>query len=124
MFMNPKLETVTRDDGVEETRTALATGISIRRRFRSREENKIRKVYREFLALITKNEVVIPLSSTSSDVEHHVQTKFGSSQSAELRAEYVRVRYGETDYGKEEVTKVKNLYKKFKDEIKESKPSR
>jgi len=120
MFMNPKLETVTRDDGVEETRTALATGISIRRRFRSREENKIRKVYREFLALITKNEVVIPLSSTSSDVEHHVQTKFGSSQSAELRAEYVRVRYGEAEYNKNDVSKVKNLLKNFKDEIKEN----
>jgi len=103
-------------DEVEEERFFLDDDKK-KRRFRRRRENQIREIYLRFLALIKKQEVKIPLHFTSSDVEGLVATKFNSERSSDLRAEYIRVRYGESDYTKDDVKRVKGLYKEVKSEI-------
>ena len=105
------------EDGIEEERFALDDDEKKKRRFRRRTENQIREVYRKFLIFLKKKEVNIPQHFTSSDVNELVATKFKSEKSSELRDEYIQVRYGESDYTKEDIKRIKRLHKEIKEEI-------
>ena len=106
-----------RDDGVEEERFSLDSDEKKRRRFGGRSDNQIREVYRRFLTYVKKKGISAPLHSTSYDVEGLVATQFESEKSSELRDEYIRVRYRESEYTKDDVKRVKGLYKEIKQEI-------
>jgi len=110
--------TVIKDDGIEEERFALDDdGKEKKRRFRRQKENQVREIYREFLKLVKKKDVIIPPHLTSYEVENRVATKFQTEKSNELRNEYIKVRYGEADFTKEDEKRIKGLYKEIKKEI-------
>lgn len=113
-----KIITINSDGEVEETRTSLTTNSSTRQRRILRSENKIRKIYHNFLTFVTKNEITVPATATSAEIENQVKTKFNLTESNDLRTEYIRVRYGESNYNQNDVIKAKNLYKKFKHDSK------
>ena len=104
-------------DGVEEERFFLDDDGKKKRRVSHRTENQIREVYRKFLILLKKQEVNIPLHFTSSDVNDLVTAKFESKTSSQLRDEYIQVRYGASKYSKEDVKRIKYIYKETKKEI-------
>ena len=106
------------EDGVEEERFSLDGDEERKKRWSRRSnENQVREVYRRFLAHVKKKGIDVPQHLTSYDVEGLVATKFESERSNELRDEYVRVRYGEAEYTKDDVKRVKGLYKEFKNNV-------
>jgi len=106
------------EDGVEEERFSLDGDEERKKRWsRRHNENQVREVYRRFLAHVKKKGIDVPQHLTSYDVEGLVATKFESERSNELRDEYVRVRYGEAEYTKDDVKRVKGLYKEFKNNV-------
>ena len=118
ILANNKTSGGIRDDGIEEERFSLDRGdVKKKTRFGRSEENQIREVYRKFLIHVKKKEINIPLHSTSCDVENLVTARFDSKKSSELRTEYIRVRYGEAEYTKDDVRHVKELYKEVKKEL-------
>jgi len=109
-----------RDDGVEEERFSLddqKRRFDRKRHFGRYKENQIREIYREFLVLLKKKKVDIPLYLTSAEVENRVDDKFKAEKSSILRETYIRIRYGEISYTKEDVKRIKGLYKEIKEEI-------
>jgi len=108
---------VVRDDGVLEERFSLDSEEKEKGRFRRRSENQIREVYRRFLVFINKKEANVPLHFNSSDVEGLVTREFKSEKSSDLRDEYIRVRYGDFEYTKDDVKRIRGLYKEVKGEI-------
>lgn len=102
------------DEGVEEELIKLSDDTRKRTR---RNENQVRAVYKKFLKLLKRNNFPTPLSATSLEMEKIAATKANKNELSELRVEYVRVRYGESDYSKADVTRVKGLYKKIKEGI-------
>jgi len=105
------------EDGVEEERFSLDGHEQKKRRMGRRHENQVRAVYRRFLAYVKKKGIHIPQHLTSYDVEGLVATKYESEKSSDLRDEYIRVRYGESEYTEEDVSRIKGLYKEVKNEI-------
>jgi len=103
---------------VEEERFFLDDEGEKKKRSR-RRGNQIREVYRRFLTLIVKQDVNIPLHFNSADVEGLVATNFKSRKSSDLRADYIQVRYGESEYTKDDVRRIRGLYKEVKREIEE-----
>jgi len=120
-WLNKKTDAIfVGEDGVEEERFSLdGDEQRKKRRGRPHNENQVREVYRRFLAHVKKKGINIPQHLTSYDVEELVATKFESEKSNELRDEYVRVRYGEAEYTKDDVKRIKGLYKAFKTSIDE-----
>jgi len=107
-----------RDDGVLEERFMLDDDAGKGGRlFKRRRENQVREVYRKFLVFIKKQEVHLPLYFTSSDVEGSVVRRFEVEKSSDLRGEYIRVRYGESKYTKDDVSRIRGLYREVKAEI-------
>lgn len=107
------------EDGVEEERFSLDAGDAQKKKRWGRRyhENPVREVYRRFLVDVNKSGIDVRQHSTSADVEALVATKFKSKTSDALRAEYIRVRYGEVAYTKADVKRVKALYRRFKADV-------
>jgi len=105
------------DGGLEEKWSFLNDERKKRRSSPRRNENQIRTVYAKFLELLKRKEFVVPLSATSLELEQLVATKINTKELSDLRAAYVKVRYGESEYSQEDVVRVKGFYKKIKDEL-------
>jgi len=108
--------TIVKDVGFEEERSSLDAEWQPTW-LRRRAENQVRTVYQRFLAAVKRNGLRIPPHLTSYDVEVLVAAQFASEKSSELREEYIRVRYGEVNYTKEDVEHIRTLYKEVKSEI-------
>ena len=102
-------------DPEEEERSYLVD--TKKPKFWKRNENQIRAVYEKFLRLLKQKKIKIPESATSLDVEMLAVSGANQADLSALRAEYVRVRYGESEYSKADVTRVQGLYKKIKAEF-------
>ena len=77
---------------------------------RRAKQNQIREIYRKFLALCREREIDIKQFMTSQDVENAAAEHFNKPQSQELREMYIKVRYADADFSKEDVKKAKGLY--------------
>ena len=104
-----------RDDGVEEERFALDDPKD--KKHRRRNENQVREIYRTFLELIKEKGVDLKLYSTSGEIETQIASRFNSKKSRELREKYIQVRYRGDSYTKDDLKRVKGLYKEIKQEI-------
>ena len=105
-------------EGIVEERFALDDDKQQRkRRFGRQKENQVREIYRDFLRLIKKNEVLVPSFLTSHEIDVQVSGKFQSKKSSQIRDEYIKIRYGKADFTKDDINRVKGLYKEFKEEI-------
>ena len=104
------------DEDIEDEFIPLDDKDKKKRRFR-RRENQIRELYRDFLKLIKKNDIDISLHLTSKELEIQVATTFNTETSSALRNEYIQVRYKENDFTKDDVKRMKELYKNVKEEI-------
>jgi len=118
-FANKSESTVSKDEGFagfEEERISLdkkkKEGI-----FKRKAENQVRSVYKRFLIAVKKKGLRLPPHLTSYDVQTLVAAQFESEKSGDLRDEYIRVRYGEANYTKEDVARIKALYKEVKSDI-------
>lgn len=67
--------------------------------------NSIRDTYRKILQRLIKKGYTIPGYFTSYDVEGLIGAIAKSDKKTKLREVYIRVRYGEADYTKEDVKK-------------------
>jgi len=83
-----------------------------------RPENQIREIYRDFLNFVkTKATVDTSLHLTSKEIENEIVSRFGSETSSAFRDEYIKVRYNESEFTKDDVKQMKELYKNVKKEI-------
>jgi|GEM_PF-1421604 len=105
-----------REDGVEEEYFLLEEKVK-----NFGHQNQIRGIYRDFLKLLQKHEMIILRNWTSKKIENEVANQINpevnSKKLSELRAAYIKVRYGEAMYTKDELKHVKGLYKEIKKEI-------
>jgi len=114
-LMKNKTVAITVDNGLEEERFGLTSSDRLLKN--KRNQNQIRIVYQRLLKLLKRKNIQITDSMTSLDVESLVAKNANPTTTAELRLEYVRVRYRESEYTKADVTRVKGLYKKIKEDI-------
>lgn len=111
IIMQKTIPRLSRNDEIEEIRTPLDQ-YENKRQLARRYDNQIRDIYRDFLTLIKRKGVNVDKKSlTSYDVDQLTKAKFKSAKSQDLRKEYIRVRYGRFEYTKEDVRRVKGLYK-------------
>ena len=118
-LMNQKMTFIKTDDDIEEIRTAINQESRIRNPFNRDKLNPIRKIYREFLQMVAKTGVEVPNHFTSADIEQIISHKYECVATEQLRAEYIKFRYQETDFDKADVERLKMLQKKIKQEIHE-----
>jgi len=69
------------------------------------------------LRLLARNKISVAASATSLEIEQLVAKNTNSENLINLREEYARVRYGKSDYSREDVARMKNYYKLIKAEI-------
>ena len=79
-------------------------------RYPKEPKEQIRYYYRKFLAKLYKEEIAIKKQDTSLDVNKKAIDSFGEEVN-HLRALYIDSRYGDKKIGKDEVEKMKELYK-------------
>lgn len=73
-------------------------------------KDQIRYYYRKFLSKLNKEEIEISKQDTSLEVNIKAVDLFGSKVD-DIRSVYIDSRYGNKDVGKEDVEKMKGLYK-------------
>jgi len=95
-------------DGVEEERIPLDDRKNKERK-RFTPENPIRSTYRKFLRKLEKNGTHFPHYFTSNDVNDLVSKTINTNKGSNLRELYIRIRYGEADFTKEELRNFKRL---------------
>jgi len=118
MLSNKVGSPIIRDDGIVEEHFTLEDLLDKRKNyFRNYKENQVRAIYRNFLVLIKKSEIELPLHLTSDEIVGRVSDSLNFEMLNELRKAYIRVRYGEVKYTKDEIKRIKALYKDIKKEI-------
>lgn len=105
-----------REDDIEDEIIPLDENDKKKRRFR-RRENQIRELYRKFLKLIKMNDIDTSLHLTSKEIETQVVNTFNTETSGTFRDEYIQIRYKEDEFTKNDVKRMKELYKSVKEEI-------
>jgi len=104
------------DEDVEEIRIDIESVRQRKKRLR-KTDNPIRAIYRDFLGDLKKQDIHAPSHFTSAEIERTVAIKYPSPLTDELRTEYIKIRYGKSDFNKADVSRVKRLYQKIKSEI-------
>jgi len=94
------------EDGVVVERVTLPKTEKLRKKKRGSTGHEIRESYRKFLEVCQKKGVAITPQMTSLEVEELAQMESG-----ELRALYLKTRYGEQDFTKEEALAAKKIVK-------------
>lgn len=113
--------TMMQTDDVTEERISLdRDGKKNKRKFGRNKENAIRETYRDFITLLEKAKISVPLHLTSEEIHQLTVAKFTSKYSEQLRELYLRVRYKQAIFTKAEVKRAKELYKLIKLEIEQS----
>lgn len=111
------LDDVYDDDDLKEEIIALEDD-DVKQPVIRRPENQIREIYRDFLNFVkTKATVDTSLHLTSKEIENEIVSRFGSETSSVFRDEYIKVRYNESEFTKDDVKQMKELYKNVKKEI-------
>jgi hypothetical protein len=83
--------------------------------------DKIRKIYREYLFFMQLNGVKIADETTSEDVLKACSETFDSPESAKLRALYIRARYTDDNFlTSDDVKQAKELWKTIQEDYKNS----
>jgi len=108
------------NEGVIETRTTLDDDQPKKRKRRS-SRNQIREIYGKYLRQLKRNEIEIAPHMTTFDIEEVTKEMWESDESGKLREMYIKVRYGEADFNKEDIKEMKRRYKGFSQELKEGK---
>jgi len=108
------------EDAVVEIRDSLDLVLNSKRNKRRLNENQIRAIYQKFLILLQKAEVRIAPQMTSLDIEDLVKNK-SDLQVDVLRDIYIKIRYAEHEYSKDDIKQMKQIYKALKKEIKQLK---
>jgi len=78
------------------------------------KNNKVRRIYRKFLVLCKKRGIYIERNTTSLDVERLSTEELEGFKSDEMRDIYLKVRYGEKGYSKENVNAIMKAYNEAK----------
>ena len=100
------------DDDVEEIRTTISEPKSMKKRTRRWNENQVRAVYQKFLNELTKNGIKVTIDMTTLDVESLAKAD------RKMRSIYTKVRYAESEYSKEDVKLIKQIYREVRAELK------
>jgi len=104
-------------DGIQEEHFFL-DGFDKKSKFaKNKNENKIRAVYGNFLRFLKNKAIAIPDSATSTDIEELAYKKSNIKELTLLKEEYIKVRYGEQTYTNDDVSKVRELYQKIKNQF-------
>ena len=101
-------------NGLEEEYSRLDNR---KKALRSRNQNQIRLVYQKFLKLLQRKNMQILSSTTSLEIEQLVVKHANTTSAGKLRQAYINVRYGNREYSRQDVTRVKELYKQIKIEL-------
>jgi len=121
MLKNTSKTPIIRDDGVEEERFSLVEEerkrILRRRRSHQQNSSQVRSIYRKFLAELQKADFEIEPHMTSLDVEEMVQKEIIASEIDVLREIYIKVRYAQRECNKDEVKRIKQIFKALCEEI-------
>lgn len=97
------------EDEVEEERILLGRRNKTQRPF---HKNPVRKAYRQFLASLTKQGIEISPHMTTAEIHALLETKLDPHELEAVRSIYLKVRYGEAAYTKDDVKAIKNIGKK------------
>ena len=97
-------------DGLEEEHLSLNDDTLIGRRYRGYKGiNPIRQIYRKMMLRLSKHGVEIPRDFMTSDIEQMLISNSDSIAAKQLRNFYIKARYSNYNYKKEEIKK--QLYK-------------
>jgi len=80
-------------------------------------ENQIREIYRDFLSFVKTKKVDTSQYLTSKEIENQIMTRFNAKTSRAFREEYIKVRYNGSEFAKDDVKRMKELYKNIKKEM-------
>lgn len=112
-LMKNKEVAITVDKGLEEERFWLE-----KKALRSKNsKNQIRAIYQKFLKLLKQKNIQILASTTSFEAALLAKENANPETLSQLREAYVRIRYRESEYTKADLTHVKGLYKKIKEDF-------
>ncbi len=112
LFMNNNLEDTTQ--GIIEQRISIDEKKAPRNKINPRTNN-IREIYKKFMILCNKEGFGSKSYMTTSDFENFAEYKFNEPQiSKEIRLIYIDARYGEKASSRDEIKRMKELYKEIK----------
>ena len=97
--------------GYSESRTAIgAVSAPSAQKRRGRQPNQVREIYRKFLNLCERRDMDIKPFMTSHDIADAATEHFSQPQLKALRDIYIKVRYADADYTKEDIKQAKDIY--------------
>ena len=113
-----KLEDVYDEHDFKEEVIGLEDGDEENQHVKRQRENQIREIYRDFLNFLKIKKVDTSLHLTSKEIENQIFIRFATKTSHAFREEYIKVRYKEgSEFTKDDVKQMKELYKNVKKEI-------
>jgi len=72
-------------------------------------KHPIRELYRKYLLFCKDKGIDVEKFTTSMDIEKKSATKFKNTETNEMREIYIKIRYGEKDFNRHELKKIKEL---------------